>query len=119
MNKNKCLEYYLDSRVYHKEEVQKSIEETKKEFPNKKIKVEITMNSFGMYVITFYFENRNNIFQKIRVYFRNKRRRTLLLQERNIEEKDIDNKKKINKRLEKYYGHKYGQYKSTGIYKPY
>ena len=26
MNKDKCLEYYLDSRIYNLEEVQKNIE---------------------------------------------------------------------------------------------
>ncbi|MGN1298188.1 MAG: hypothetical protein ACI4VH_07270 [Clostridia bacterium] len=87
MNRNKCLEYYLDSRIYNQEEVQKNIDETKKEFQNKKITVDITINKFGMYVITFYFENKNTIFNKIRIYFKKKRRERLLLQERNYEER--------------------------------
>ena len=32
MNKRKCLEYYLDSKIYDYESVQKSIDETKKEY---------------------------------------------------------------------------------------
>jgi len=108
MKQKKCLEYYLDSRIYNQEEVQKSIEETKKEFPKKEIKVEIEINSFGMYIITFYFENKNTIFNKIKVYFRRKREKNLLLQENNKEN-----------RIEKYYGHKYGKYKATRTYKPY
>lgn len=87
MNRNKCLEYYLDSRIYNQEEVQKNIDETKKEFQNKKITVDITINKFGMYVITFYFENKNTIFNKIRIYFKKKRRERLLLQERNYKER--------------------------------
>lgn len=87
MNRNKCLEYYLDSRIYNQEEVQKNIDETKKEFPNKEITVNITINKFGMYVITFYFENKNTIFNRIRIYFKKKRHERLLLQERNYEER--------------------------------
>lgn len=64
MKQTKCLEYYLDSRIYNPEEVQKSIEETKKEFQNKEIKVEVEINSFGMYIITFYFENKNTFLIK-------------------------------------------------------
>ena len=87
MNKSKCLQYYLDSRIYNQEEVQKNIDETKKEFPNKEITVDITINRFGMYVITFYFENKNTIFNRIRIYFRRKKHERLLLQERYYEER--------------------------------
>ena len=52
---SKCLEYYLDSKVYNYEDVEKNIEETKKDFPKKKFSVNVTTNSFGMYVITFNF----------------------------------------------------------------
>lgn len=114
MKHNKCLEYYLDSRIYSQEEVQKSIEQTRKEFPKKEIKVEVEMNSFGMYIITFYFENKNTLFNRIRIYFRKKKEKTLLLQESNLEVK-----KNHKNRLEKYYGHKYGKYKTTRTYKPY
>lgn len=83
MNKSKCLEYYLDSRTYNQEELQKNIEETKKEFPKQKIAVDVEMNQFGMYVITFYFENKNNIFNKMKVYFNRKNKSKLLLEEKN------------------------------------
>ncbi len=108
MNQNKNLEYYLDSRIYSSEEIQKSIEETKREFPNKKAKVSIGLNNFGVYVITFKFENKNTYFNKIKIRFWKKFKKTLLLEN--------DNKS----RLEQYYGQKrYGQYKSTGTYRPY
>lgn len=108
MNQNKNLKYYLDSRTYSNEEIQKSIEETKKEFPNKKVKVSISLNDFGVYVITFQFENKNNFFNKIKIKFWKKFKKTLLLENGN------------KNRLEKYYGeNRYGQYKSTGTYRPY
>ncbi len=87
MNTNKCLEYYLDARIYNQEEVQKNIDETKKEFQNKKITVDITINKFGMYVITFYFEDKNTIFNRIRLFLKKKSQKRLLLQERNYEER--------------------------------
>ena len=122
MQQKKCLEYYLDSKIYNNEEIQKNIEETKKEFPKKKIKVDIQLNSFGMYIITFYFENRESIFHKIKVYFKKKKNnKILLLQEKN--DSKIENKTtredKTKKRLEKYYGQKYVQYKKTQTYRPY
>ena len=53
MNKTKYLEYYMDSKIYSKDEVQKSIDETKKEFPNRQIDVQVHLNKFGVYIITF------------------------------------------------------------------
>lgn len=53
MNKNKYLEYYMDSKIYSKEEVQKSIDNTKKEFSSKKVNVQVYLNEFGVYIITF------------------------------------------------------------------
>lgn len=106
MDQNKNLEYYLDSRIYTKEEIQKSIEETKKEFSNKKVKVNVKLNDFGVYIITFQFENKNNYFHKITIKLWKKFK---LLGNGN-------NKS----RLEKYYGEKrYGQYKATRTYRPY
>ena len=105
MDKEKCLEYYLDARKYSAEEVEKNIEETKKEFPKKKIDVEVTLNPFGMYIITFYFHDKNTIWNKIKIYFR--KRRTIMLQESN------------KTRLKKYSEKEYGKYKTTKTYKPY
>lgn len=101
MQPNKNLEYYLDAKVYSGEEVQKSIEETKKEFPNKKVKVSIALNEFNMYIITFQFENKNNFFNKIMIKIWTKFKKTLLL----------DNGDKNKKQ--------YGQYKETKTYRPY
>lgn len=108
MNENKNLEYYLDSRIYSNEQVQERIENTKREFSNKKVTVNITLNDFGMYVITFTFENKNNFFNRVKIKIWRKFEKKLLL----------DNGCK--NRLELYYGERrYGQYKPTKTYRPY
>lgn len=101
MNESKCLEYYLDAKNNGREEIEKIIEKTKKEFDTKEVKVNIVLNQFGVYVLTFRFEEKR--FQKIK---------------KAIE--DRKEKATVRARLAKYYGdYKYGQYKSTGTYKPY
>lgn len=108
MEQNKNLEYYLDSKQYTTEDVKQSIEETKKEFPNKKVKVSIALNEFGMYIITFQFENKNTFFNRVVIRIWRKLKKTLLLEAGN------------QKRLEQYGKEKhYGQYKATKTYKPY
>ena len=102
MNKSKCLEYYLDSSKYNYEEVQKSIDETKKEYDNRDVTVEVNINQYGMYVITCYFKNKNTLLNRIRVFLMKRKQNRLLLQEKNYNSE-----------------HKYGQYKSTKTYKPY
>lgn len=105
MEVNKNLEYYLDSRIYSTEEVRKSIEETKKEFSNKKVEVKVSLNDFGMYIITFQFENKNTFFNRIIIKIWTKFKKTLMLGSGN----------KIEERQEKT---RYGQYKPTKTYKP-
>lgn len=108
MNQNKSLEYYLDSRIYSSEEVQRSIEETKKEFPNKDVKASITLNDFGVYIITFKFENKNTYFNRIKIRLWKKFKKPLLLD------------KGKESRIEKYsQERRYGQYKATKNYRPY
>ena len=58
------------------EDVQKSIDETKKEYINKDITVEINVNQYGMYVITLKIKNKNTIFNKIRVFFKKRKQNT-------------------------------------------
>lgn len=143
MKKGKCLEYYMDAKQYNPEDVQKSIDETKKEFSNKKVEVDVSMNQFGVYIITFYFQNKNHFFNKIKIMFR--RKETLLLGDKkrtNINIKPRHKVKQVNQiinlqtkhrekaknkikiqdektRLETYYGERrYGQYKETKTYRP-
>lgn len=143
--KNKHLEYYMDSKIFSKNEVQKSIDDTKKEFPNKEVEVQVSLNKFGVYVIKFTFKNKNSFIKNIFIKLKLKRKNKLLLTENkekkdksenekkndfknlnqilNIEkhkEKDVKTKQdKVQKRFEKYYGRTYGTYKQTHTYRPY
>lgn len=129
MNSNKCLEYYLDSKMYSNEDIQNSIDKAKKEFPNKNINVSVFLNEFGVYVVTLEFENKHTFFHRIKIFLRKKHNNKLLLAgnkepqknkyvEHFFEQDNILTKTK--ERLQKYSGdNKYGKYKSTGNYRPY
>ena len=126
MNNNKYLEYYMDSKVYSNEEIQNSISETKKQFLKKDINVNIHLNEFGVYVITYEFENKNTYFNKMKILFRRRKmervqkRKQLKNNENHRERQNLKNTEKINKRFEKYSGNnRYGKYIRTGVYLPY
>ena len=138
MNKTKYLEYYMDSKIYSKDEVQKSIDETKKEFSNKEVSVQVSLNEFGVYIITFVFKNKSNFIKNIFIKLKMKKKSKLLLvenQEKYIEMQNknvnqiiktkksekgkVSKQDKIQKRFEKYNNKVYGQYKATHTYKPY
>ena len=135
MNKEKVLVNYFDSAKYNDEEILESVENTKKEFDKKKIDVNIKLNEYGVYVITYYFKTKENIFQKIIIKIKEKRKakKQLLLKEENILERNFKKEKskkikktrkqkqeeKLQKRMEKYSGNKYGKYKQTREYRPY
>ena len=142
MNQTKYLEYYMDSKIYSKDEVQKSIDETRKEFPKKEIEVQVQLNKFGVYIITFIFKNRNSFIKNIFIKLKFKKKNKLLLTENtkkvkktkeentNInqiitteENKEVYKKElkqdKVQKRFEKYSNRTYGQYKTTHTYRPY
>ena len=112
MNKTKYLEYFMDSKIYSKDEVQKSIDETKKEFPNRQIDVQVQLNKFGVYIITFTFNKKNSFIRKIFIKLKFRKKNNLLLTENT-------KKNKIQKRYEKYNNKVYGQYKTTHTYRPY
>lgn len=122
MKNNKYLEYYMDSQIYSVEDVKNSIDKTKKEFPNKNVKVTIGLNSFGMYIITFEFEDKNTFFNRIRIFFKRKEKKEILMLEDGIESSKFEKEQeKLQKRFEKYSSDiiSYGKYKSTGLYRPY
>lgn len=101
MDNRKCLVYYFDSKKYNYAKVQESIDETKKEYGKKDIEVNVEINEYGMYVITFNIKNKNTFFNKIRLFFRKKNKP--LLQESNKKDKE-----KV-----------YGKYKCGILYHPY
>ena len=135
MNKQKVLVNYFDSAKYNDEEILESVENTKKEFDKKIIDVNIKLNEYGVYVITYYFKTKENIFQKIIIKIKEKRKKKkqLLLKEKNILERNLKKEKskkirktrkqkqeeKLQKRIEEYSGNKYGKYKQTREYRPY
>ena len=80
-------------------------ENTKKEFANKIVNIDINLNEFGVYVVTYYFETKENMFQKIMIKLKRKvkKNKTALLQSK----------------FEKYSENQYGKYKETKTFKPY
>lgn len=104
----KQLKYYFNSEEYSEGKIQETITQTQKDFPNKDIKSNVTVNEFGVYVITFEFENKNTYFNRIRIWFRKK------------VEKRKHNKIKLLKEKNGYkLENKYGQYQTKGTFKPY
>ncbi len=110
--KDKYLEYYMDSRIYTNEDIQKAIEDTKKDFHGKKFEVSIFLNRFGIYEIIFEFKHKDSIIQKIILWIKQKQRKMLNASKPNKKEKEKE-------RLKKYSGNRYGVYKTTKEYKPY
>ena len=125
MLKQKIVENYFDSKIYSNQEILQKIEETKKEYNKKIVDIDINLNEFGVYVVTYYFKVSDNIFHKIfiKIKHRKKKNETKLLQEKSFsfDKKSREERKqeKIKARMQKYSSNKYGMYKSTGTYKPY
>lgn len=104
----KCLEYYLDSRMYDREAIEKTIKEAKMEFPGKETEISIYLNEWGVYVINLYFRNKNNMLQNVNAKIKPKKIKWRKFKSNFSYPTNID----VQPR-------KYGQYKSTGTYKPY
>ena len=103
MNKIKRLQYYFDSKTYTDQQIEEKIEETKKEFPKRRVDVRIKLNEFGVYIVTFYVEDKETYLTKIMSKYRTKK--VKLLKEGNIE-------KKKQSRLQKYYSNTQGYNKN-------
>lgn len=146
MKNQKVLENYFDSRIYNNQEIEEAISKTKKEFERKIVNVNISLNEFGVYVVTYYFKNKENLLQKfvIKIKQRKNKKQMLLLQEqkyktqpRNLKSikkknnqkqlkeertkktREERQKEKVQKRMQKYTGTQYGKYKETKTYRPY
>ena len=63
--KEKILENYFDSKTYTDQEIMQSIEKTKKEFAKKITNISIDLNDSGVYIVTYYFKNKESLWQKI------------------------------------------------------
>ena len=126
MKKQKIVENYFDSKVYSNQELLQNIEETKNEYSKKIVEVDIRLNEFGVYVVTYYFKNRDNIFKKIFIKIKKKARKNkiILLQDKSyryekMKTREERKNEKIRKRMKKYSESTYGLYKKTKTYKPY
>ena len=98
MKKEKILENYFASNLYSNQEILQSIENTKKEFANKIVNIDINLNEFGVYVVTYYFETKENMFQKIMIKLKERSRKIKQLyykvNSKNIRKINMENIKK-------------------------
>lgn len=106
-NEGKCIEYYFDSKNFTKEQLIENIEEAKKEFPNKKVKPELFLNQWGVYILKINFTDKIEYISNFKK--RRKNKKILLLTEKN---------RKISEKRTALLNRKYGQYKKTGIFRP-
>lgn len=66
MQNRKCLEYCYDSKQYTYQELMRLIEKKKSEFENRKIEVTVTLNEWGIYLVTYCFEKeKKEVLKKI------------------------------------------------------
>ena len=93
--RNKVIENYYDSKIYTNSEILEDIKETKKEFSEKKVDVDISINDYGVYIVTYYFKNKENIFQKIMIKIKQRKKKRPLLDKGIKEEKNIIKEKII------------------------
>ena len=106
-NKGKCIEYYFDSKTFTREQLVKSIEEAKLEFPNKKIEPNLFLNQWGVYILKINFKDKIEYVSNFKE--KRKNRKVLLLTEKN---------RKVSRKRTSILSRRYGQYKNTGEYKP-
>lgn len=106
-NEGKCLEYYFDSKTFTKEQLIKNIEEAKQEFPNKKVKPNLFLNEWGVYILKIHFTDKIEYVSNFKEKRKNKK--VLLLTERN---------RKNSEKRTSFLNKKYGQYKQTKEYRP-
>ncbi len=108
LKREKCVEYYFDSKEYNEKEIIENMEKEEIGFEKKKSEINIILNEYGIYVVKLKFinkkiKNNNKIIQK----------------EQNKENKKIKTRKRY-KGYETYNsnGKIYGQYKTTKTYQP-
>ncbi len=106
-NEGKCIEYYFDSKTFTKEKLMKNIEEAKAEFPNKKVKPELFLNQWGVYVLKINFTDKIKYMAEIKK--KRKNHKVSILTEKN---------RKLSQKRTSIFNREYGQYRKTGEYKP-
>lgn len=104
LKKEKCVEYFFDSRKYNEEQILQSIEQEEKGFEKNKSEINIQLNEYGIYEVKLRFlDNKLAIFK--------------------LKSKSEDKPKKARKTYRGYETYSsenkvYGQYKGTKTYQP-
>ena len=106
-HEGKCIEYYFDSKTFTKDQLIKSIEEAKLEFPNKKVETDLFLNQWGVYILKINFKDKIEYISNLKE--KRKNRKVLLLTEKN---------RKVSEKRTSIFNRKYGQYKKTEEYRP-
>ncbi len=106
-HEGKCIEYYFDSKTFTKDQLIKSIEEAKLEFPSKKVESNLFLNQWGVYILKINFKDKIEYVENFKE--KRKNRKVLLLTEKN---------RKVSEKRTSLLNRKYGQYKKTGEYRP-
>lgn len=104
LKKEKCVEYFFDSRRYDEEQILQRIEQEEKGFEKNKSEINIRLNEYGIYEVKLSFiDNKLSIFK-----FKPKKEN----RQRNI--------RKTYKGYETYSSDDkiYGKYKGTKTYQP-
>lgn len=55
LKKEKCVEYFFDSRKYNEEQILQSIEKEEKGFEKNKSEINIKLNDYGIYEVRLRF----------------------------------------------------------------
>ena len=57
IKREKCIEYYFDSKKYNQIQIIENMEKEKLEFPKEQVDLEIFLNEYGIYVVKLVFPN--------------------------------------------------------------
>ncbi len=101
MIREKCVEYYFDSRKYNTSEIIENMKQEEIGFEKKKSEIDITLNEYGIYVVKLKFLNNQLSVIKNKT-------------------KNIQKERKTYRGYETYNGKSkiYGHYKETNTYQP-
>ena len=57
IKREKCIEYYFDSKKYNQIQIIENMEKEKLEFPKEQVDLEIFLNEYGIYEVKLVFSN--------------------------------------------------------------
>ena len=104
LKKDKCVEYFFDSKKYDEKQILESIKKEEKGFEKRKSEISIQLNEYGIYEVKLRFLDNELDFLKLKIKQKNKEKTTRKTY-KGYETYNSDNKI-------------YGQYKVTRTYQP-